>query len=68
MNDWVGLRVEIIRELSNGFYKAPAGTKFVIREARAGLRLLSERCACCGVQVYISKVDPRDVRLIDLAG
>lgn len=62
--DWVGKRVEITRELSNGFCKLPAGYRGVIKDQNnQGLTFEGEPCNCCSVQPRMSRVRYHDVRL-----
>lgn len=62
--DWVGLKVRARQGMRNGALRFPAGTVLTVREAGGGLRLETEPCKCCGVSIYITRVDARDVEVI----
>lgn len=62
------LRVRAKREFQNGFVIVPKGAIGIVRAGRAGWHLLDfvgDRCACCGVQPRVSKLNPNDLELIE---
>ena len=62
--DWIGLRVESVRELRSGMYAIPEGTRFEVCANHGGLNLKGDPCPTCGVSVYISRVPERDVFIV----
>lgn len=64
--DWEGLRVESLTSLRNGWGEIPSGTHFMVTDWTRGLSLKSVPCDCCGVQVYIGRVDAEDVHILDI--
>ncbi len=62
--DWIGLKVRSLSDLSNGWCVIPKGTVFTVSRSHGGLRLKSDPCPCCGVQVKISQVKECDVEII----
>lgn len=60
-----GMRVRSIVPLRNGLMEAPVGTVFTIVGKRAGLDLSGVPCPACGVAIYIRKVLPHQVVLLD---
>jgi len=63
--DWAGLTCITIKSMKNGLQIIPEGTVCRIGENKRGLTLETEKCRCCGVQVFIKCVHESSVRLID---
>ena len=61
---WKTKRVMSLREMSNGWFKIPKGTKFNITRKYDGFGLIADPCKCCGVQVKISRVEPMALMVI----
>jgi hypothetical protein len=59
-----GRKVRALRVLTTGVVNIPAGQILTIKEKRGGLTLQSSRCKCCGVSLYLRKVEPQAVELI----
>ena len=62
--DWVGLRVQSVVELKNGWFRFPIGTFFEVNDSYGGLRLEAMPCEKCGVRMFINKVPEADVIII----
>ncbi len=65
LRDVEGRYVRTLREMCNGNYKIPKGS--IVRVSshwQSGVSLESDRCKCCGVSVFISKVHRDDVELM----
>jgi hypothetical protein len=61
-----GRQVVVQRQLRNGHGTIPAGTVCTVASSGAGgLGLDPPACNACGVGLYITRVDRRDVRLVD---
>ncbi|MDH4179096.1 MAG: hypothetical protein OEV33_01185 [Armatimonadota bacterium] len=63
--DWIGVTVETLRELSNGYAKIPAGTRCTVRDNYGGLRLETPKCGRCGIRLYMTRVAESDVVIVD---
>jgi hypothetical protein len=66
--DWIGKTVRTTEVLKNGWMEIPIGTVCAVTDARSGLRLCTDPCAHCGVRVYINKVPPHTVEMINSPG
>jgi hypothetical protein len=66
IKDMEGLRVRTVRILKNSLASVPAGSDATVSSAapRWGLSLNFDPCTKCGIEVYISKVPPRDIMII----
>lgn len=60
-----GKKVISLRKLRNGWSELPAGTVFTIEDKSGGFSLQSDPCKCCGVRVYIRKVHPSAVDIVE---
>lgn len=54
--DWVGKRVRTVRTMRNGVSALPAGAMATVESYSRGAILKLDRCECCGVAPYISRV------------
>jgi hypothetical protein len=63
--DHKGLSVVTLVPLQSGMLKFPAGTRCKVTEAYGGLSLETEKCACCGVSIFIRKVPYAEVVLCE---
>ena len=61
---WVGKNVRTKEVLRNFVTEIPVGTVCKITDKRGGFTLKTEPCKCCGVSVFIRKVNPEDVQLV----
>lgn len=61
LEDMQGRRYRTARTMRNGNIEIPMGTEVRIVGKRSGLSLRSEPCKCCGVAVFISRVEPSGV-------
>ena len=59
-----GRRVKVLALIENGITSIPAGTILTIKAKRSGFQLAGERCPHCGIQPFISRVEPRFVELL----
>ncbi len=62
--EWVGRRVRAREELRRGTLVVPKGAVLSVTGYRAGLRLLGDACACCGVRPVLRGVPEGLVELI----
>jgi len=65
---WIGKKVRTLKDIQNGRYKIPKGTIFEIEGKYGGFDLRGlEVCPHCniGLKIYISKVEPTNLELID---
>ncbi len=51
--------------LKNGLYRFPVGITWTIKRKQGGFELVSDPCPHCGIQAYISKVQPWAVDFTD---
>jgi len=63
--DMVGRHVILKCSLKNGVQILPPGTICWVNKIYRGLELWSEKCPCCGVKAFISKVPYCDVEFIE---
>jgi hypothetical protein len=61
----LGCRVRADVEMKTGAGSLPAGTIFRIDGKGGGLRLESDPCPHCGFTLYVTKVRPEHVTLLD---
>lgn len=61
-----GLRVRTIANMRNGMMEISEGTICKIVDKRSGLSLKTDACPACGVSIFISKVAPNKVVLLDI--
>lgn len=47
--DWIGLEVETLQPMANGYMTVPSGTRAVVTYQRNGAHLVFKPCSCCGV-------------------
>lgn len=60
-------KVKNTRPLRNGLYAFPCGITWTIQRKQGGFSLFSDKCPHCGIQAWISKVQPGDVDFADQA-
>lgn len=63
--EFIGRKVVSLIRMKNGMMNIPAGVTWTIQRKQAGFELMSDPCPHCGIRVYISKVQPRDVEFTD---
>lgn len=65
IRDWNGLRVRTLREMESGMLELPVGIVCTVSTSGGtGLQLRTDKCECCGVAVYISRVHSVDVEVV----
>lgn len=52
-------RWRLVRSIRNGYIEVPAGREVEITGKRNGLAIAAEACECCGVRVFMTRVDPQ---------
>ena len=63
--DWVGLKVRLVSESVNGFARLPAFTEGTVRSYNnKGIEIESDKCECCGVRVFMTRLQRSDVEVI----
>ncbi|MFN8995629.1 MAG: hypothetical protein ACK5X3_18450 [Pseudomonadota bacterium] len=63
--DWVGQRVELVREIGNGYCLLPAGyVGTIVSQSAAGLAFEGEPCGCCKVKPRVTRLGYFSVRLV----
>lgn len=65
IGDWLGLRVKLKREMTNGYATFPVGAQAVVQGTGNGLHLKFDPCQCCGIAGHITRIHGRDVEVID---
>lgn len=67
VRDWNGLTVRTKAEMRNGMGVIPEGTTCVVEGAGGGMgiQLRTNRCECCGLSFFISRVTPSDVEIVE---
>lgn len=63
VGDWIGLKIKTSRVLKSGMMEIPPGTICEVTSASSGLSLAVPKCEHCGVRVFITHVNPRDVEV-----
>jgi hypothetical protein len=63
--DWMGLRVAIKTEMTNGYATFPAGCTAVVAGVGNGLHLKFDPCNCCGIAGHLMRVHGSEVKVID---
>ena len=64
---WKKVKVETIVPLRNGYMEIPVGTVCSITDKHGGFTLKTDACPTCGIHVFIRKVTPAHVRIIEVA-
>jgi hypothetical protein len=64
VSDWIGLKVRLVRDLSNGYAKYPKGMVATVRNVGPGLQLQREACKLCGCSMYIARVHSSDIEVV----
>ena len=59
--DRIGMTVETLCDLRNGYVHIPKGTRATVVDWYGGARLKTEACAACGVSIYITRVQEYDI-------
>lgn len=62
---WTGRKVTTLVDLENSLIKIKAGSILTIADKRSGFTLESEKCPSCSVSVFIRKVLPQKLKLLD---
>jgi hypothetical protein len=63
--DWIGLRVRLITENANGYARLQPGTEGYIRNySPKGIEFESDKCECCSVRVFMTRLQRSDVEII----
>ena len=57
-------KLVVRRELRNGWGLVPVGTVVTVTYKRSGLNVEAERCDCCGVRMFVSKVHHSSLALL----
>jgi hypothetical protein len=60
---WKQIKVKTKQVLRNGFMSIPTGTICKIHGKGGGFELETEPCKCCGVSIWIRKVNPEHVKV-----
>lgn len=63
--DFLGKKVKTLSVLKNGNYEVAKGSVLTIERKHGGFSLLCEACEHCKVRIFITKVQPEDVELVD---
>lgn len=62
--DWVGKRIRSVESMQNGYVDIPVDSKgIVLAQSPTGLRIKFDKCECCGVSAFISKVTYFSIKL-----
>jgi len=63
--DWIGLRVIFLKDQGNGYGKLPAGTEGTVRTYNnKGIEFESDKCECCGVKIFMTRLQRCDVEVL----
>ena len=62
---WRGAKDKSRRPLGNSIAVMPADTTFTVVDKAGGFTIESEPCPKCGLSLYIRKVMPGDITLIE---
>lgn len=62
--EWKKVKVITKVKMQNGFMEIPAGTVCRIVQKYGGFSLKSEPCGKCGIRVFISRVQPENVEVL----
>lgn len=63
--DWKGKRVELVREIGNGYCQLPAGyVGTITQQGSTGLTFEGEPCGCCKVKPRVTRLSYFSVRLV----
>lgn len=63
--DWKGQRVELVREIGNGFCSLPAGyVGTITQQGSTGLTFEGDPCGCCKVKPRVTRLGYHSVRLV----
>jgi hypothetical protein len=64
---WNGMRVRLVRPLSNGWGELAAGTIATVEGAGngMGLQIRTDPCPHCGVKLFMSRVLPSDLEILE---
>lgn len=67
VRDWIGKRVVNIRDFESYSQKMPANSCGTVADAGNGygLRVIFDKCECCGMQAVFTGVDSRDLQEVD---
>jgi len=60
-----GKRVQNLEELKSGMLRIPPGQTLTIRGKQRGFALERDACEHCQVSIFITKVPPHKVTLVD---
>lgn len=64
--DYKGLIVRSKRQIKNGNYLAPSNTLFLVDGlSRNGLSLTTDKCSCCGMQMFVTGVKASSVEILE---
>lgn len=59
-----GRKARTTRVIKNGVGSIPAGTVVTIARKFSGFEIETPRCSCCGVSLFVTRVEPDALDLI----
>lgn len=63
--DWIGLRVRFIRENANGYGRVRPGLEATVTNYNnKGIEIEGDKCECCGVSMFMSRLERSDFEII----
>ena len=62
---WNGKKVRLLSDITTGVMLIPKGKICTINDKLSGFGLISDPCDCCGVRVFVHKVPPSWVELVE---